>query len=60
MRWTIQERFKNISILFKNITEVENIIATDLKDFLKKLNFIITKDKSHEIKISTRPKLQKS
>ena len=42
---TIQEHFKNISILFKNINDVENIITIDLKVFLKKLNLIITKDK---------------
>ena len=57
---TIQEHFKNISILFKNISDVENI-TIDLKSFLKKkLNLIITKDKSHEIQISTRTKLRKS
>ena len=32
----------NISILFKNTSEVENIIIIDLKVFLKKLNLIIT------------------
>ena len=42
---TIQEHFKNISIPFKNTSDVENIIAIDLKVFLKKLNLIITKDK---------------
>ena len=42
---TIQEHFKNISILFKNTSNVENIITIDLKVFLKKLNLIITKDK---------------
>ena len=42
---TIQEHFKNISILFKNTSDVENIITIDLKVFLKKLNLIITKDK---------------
>ena len=56
----IQEHFKNISILFKNISNVENIITIDLKAFLKKLNLIITKGKSHEIQISTRAKLRKS
>ena len=56
----IQEHFKNISILFKNISNVENIITIDLKVFLKKLNLIITKDKSHEIQISTIAKLRKS
>ena len=30
---TIQENFKNISILFKNVTDVENIITIDLKVF---------------------------
>ena len=55
---TIQEHFKNISILFKNISDVENIIIIDLKGFFKKkLNLIITKDKYHEIQISTRTKL---
>ena len=48
----IQEQFKNISILFKNISDVENIITIDLKVFLKKFNLIITKDKSHEIQMS--------
>ena len=57
---TIQEHFKNISILFKNISDVENIIAIDLKVFFKKLSLIITKDKSHETQISTRGKLRKS
>ena len=42
---TIQEHFKNISVLFKNTSDVENIITIDLKVFLKKLNLIITKDK---------------
>ena len=41
----IQEHFKNISILFKNTSDVENIITIDLEVFLKKLNLIITKDK---------------
>ena len=44
---TIQEHFKNISILFKNISDVENIITIDLKVFFKKLNLIIAQDKSH-------------
>ena len=57
---TIQEHFKNISILFKNISDVENIIAIDLKVFFKKLSLIITKDKSHKTQISTRGKLRKS
>ena len=48
----IQEQFKNISILFKNISDVENIITIDLKVFLKKFNLVITKDKSHEIQMS--------
>ena len=56
----IQEHFKNISILFKNISNVENIITIDLKAFFKKLNLIITKGKSHEIQISTIAKLRKS
>ena len=42
---TIQEHFKNIAILFKNMDIVENIITIDFKVFLKKLNLIITKDK---------------
>ena len=42
---TIQEHFTNISILFNNASEVENIITIDLKGFLKKLNLIITTDK---------------
>ena len=33
---TIQKHFKNISILFKNISDVENIIEIDLKVFFKK------------------------
>ena len=33
---TIQEHFKNISILFKNTSDVENIITIDLKGFFKK------------------------
>ena len=41
----IQEQFKNISTLFKNTSDVENIITIDLKDFFEKLNHIITKDK---------------
>ena len=45
----VQEQFKSISrtlsILFKNTSDVENIITIDLKVFLKKLNLIITKDK---------------
>ena len=41
----IQEHFKNISILFKNTSDVENIITIELKVFLKKLNLITTKDK---------------
>ena len=57
---TIQEHFKNISILFKNISDVENIITIDLKVFFKKLSLIITKDKSRETQISTRGKLRKS
>ena len=32
-------------MLFKNTSDVENIITIDLKVFLKKLNLIITKDK---------------
>ena len=43
--WTIQQHFKNIAILFKNMDIVENIITIDFKVFLKKLNLIITKDK---------------
>ena len=43
--WTIQEHFKNIAILFKNMDIVENVITIDFKVFLKKLNLIITKDK---------------
>ena len=50
--------FQNMSILFKNISDGENIITIDLKVFLKKLNLIITKDKFHEIQMSTRTKLQ--
>ena len=42
---TFQEHFKNISMLFKNTSDVENIITIDLRGFLKKLNLIITKDK---------------
>ena len=53
---TIQEHFKNISILFNNISNVENIITIDLKVSFKKLNLIITKDKSHEIQISAGTK----
>ena len=41
----IQEQFKNISTLFENTSDVGNIITIDLKDFFKKLNHIITKDK---------------
>ena len=41
----IQEQFKNISSLFKNTSDVENTITIDLKDFFKKFNHIITKDK---------------
>ena len=41
----IQEQFKNILILFKNTSDVENVIAIDLKVFSKKFNVIITKDK---------------
>ena len=33
---TKQEHFKNISILFKNIGNIENIITTDLKGFFYK------------------------
>ena len=48
-------------MLFKNIeSDVENIITIDLKLIIKKLNLIITKDKSHEIQVSTRTKLRKS
>ena len=47
-----------MSILFKNISDGENVITIDLKVFLKKLNLIITKDKFHEIQMSTRTKLQ--
>ena len=57
---TIQEHFKNLIILFKNISDVENIITIDLKVFFKKLSLIITKDKSRETQISTRGKLRKS
>ena len=50
---TTQEHFKNISILFKNISDVENTITIDLKGFFKKkLNLVVTKKKSHEIQIS--------
>ena len=42
---TIHEHFKNISILFKNTSDIENIITMDLKVFLKELNLITTKDK---------------
>ena len=42
---TIQGHFKNISMLFKNTSGVENIITIDLKVFFKKPNLIITKDK---------------
>ena len=42
---TILEHFKNISILFNNTSDIENITTIDLKVFLKKLNLIITKDK---------------
>ena len=41
----IQEQFKNILLLFKNTSDVENVIAIDLKVFSKKFNAIITKDK---------------
>ena len=34
---TIQEHFKNISILFKNISNIENIITIDLTVALKSL-----------------------
>ena len=54
---TIQEHFKNTSIIFKNISNVENIISIGLRLFLKKPN---TKDKCHEIQISTRTKVRKS
>ena len=36
----MQEHFKNISILFKNTSNIENIITIDLK-----VDLIITKDK---------------
>ena len=42
---TIQDHFKNISILFKNTNDVENIIAADFNFFLKKLVLIISKGK---------------
>ena len=41
----IQEQFKNMLILFKNTSDVENVIAIDLKVFSKNFNVIITKDK---------------
>ena len=41
---TIQH-FKNISILFKNTSDIENIITIDLKAVFKKVNLMITKDK---------------
>ena len=56
----IQEHFKNISILLKNISDIENITTIGLKVFFKDLNLIITKDKSHKIQISKRTKLRKS
>ena len=52
---TIQEHFKNTSMLFNNISNVENI-TIDLKVSFKKLNLVITKDKSHEIQISAGTK----
>ena len=44
----IHEHFKNISILFKNTSDIENIITIDLKVFLKKLNFIINSDQQEQ------------
>ena len=52
---TIQEHFKNTSMLVNNISNVENI-TIDLKVSFKKLNLVITKDKSHEIQISAGTK----
>ena len=56
---TIQEHFKNTSMLVNNISNVENI-TIDLKVSFKKLNLVITKDKSHEIQISAGTKSWKS
>ena len=55
----IQEQFKNISLLFQNISDVENIITIDLKVLLKKLNLIITKDKSHKTTNINKNKITK-
>ena len=63
LQWKFESNsrtFQEHIILFKNISDVENIIAIDLKGFFKKLNLIITKDKSHEIQIWTIAKLRKS
>ena len=57
---TIQEHFKNISILFKNISDIENIITIGLKGFFKRFNLIKAKDKSHQIQIPTRTKFRKA
>ena len=45
-------------MLFNNISNIENIITIDLKVSFKKLNLIITKDKSHEIQISKEQNYQ--
>ena len=48
---TIEEYFQNISILFKNISDVENITTIDLKGFFlkkKKLNLIVTKEYEYQ------------
>ena len=41
----MQEHFKNISILVKNTSNIENITTINLKVVLKKVDLIITKDK---------------
>ena len=51
---TIQEHFKNISIIFKNTSDVKNIITID---FLKKA---YSHSNQRQIQISTRTKLWKS
>ena len=62
----IQEHFKNISILFKNISDVENITTIDSKVFLKSLiswNTNINKNKITKVlayKIITRTYIKAS
>ena len=62
----IQEHFKNISILFKNISDVENITTLDSKVFLKSLiswNTNINKNKITKVlayKIITRTYIKAS